>query len=209
MTTRFTKMHGLGNDFVVIDATEQAIELNRQQLRAIADRRFGIGCDQILVLRAGDRDEYPVRYEIWNADGSPAAQCGNGARCVALYLERIGAGLQQPLQVGHAPADRRVEDGRLEHRQHRVHRLGTHHVVERRHRPARPDDRPPPRSFPGAAACRLRDRHWRRITRRRFPLSPCGQRKRPTDGVTLVAPAGGHTDKAPAPDGTARQYELT
>ena len=70
MTTRFTKMHGLGNDFVVIDATEQAIELNRQQLRAIADRRFGIGCDQILLIEPARGPDTLFHYRIFNADGS-------------------------------------------------------------------------------------------------------------------------------------------
>jgi diaminopimelate epimerase len=99
MPIEFHKMHGAGNDFVLIDARTRPFSLDPARAARIADRHRGIGCDQILILRASDRDGCPVRYEIWNADGSPAAQCGNGARCVALYLERSGADLQQPLQV--------------------------------------------------------------------------------------------------------------
>jgi diaminopimelate epimerase len=85
MLLEFHKMHGAGNDFVLIDARGRPFELDPTRAARIADRHRGIGCDQILVLRkaAGDR---LARYEIWNADGSPAAQCGNGARCVGLYL---------------------------------------------------------------------------------------------------------------------------
>jgi diaminopimelate epimerase len=99
MPIEFHKMHGAGNDFVLVDARTRPFSLNATDAARIADRHRGIGCDQILILRASDRDGCQLRYEIRNADGSPAAQCGNGARCVALYLERSGTDLRQPLQV--------------------------------------------------------------------------------------------------------------
>lgn len=83
----FHKMHGAGNDFVLIDARGGAEVFDPRHAARIADRHRGIGCDQILVLRDARRAGCRLRYEIWNADGSPAAQCGNGARCVGLYLE--------------------------------------------------------------------------------------------------------------------------
>ena len=87
---QFTKMHGLGNDFVVLNALEQAIELDAEQLRRIAHRRFGIGCDQILVLRPSRNDAADFQYCVYNADGSEAGHCGNGIRCVARYLRERG-----------------------------------------------------------------------------------------------------------------------
>ena len=83
-------MHGAGNDFVLVDARKQPFEPTPERARAIADRRFGIGCDQIMILRPPASPRHLARYEIWNPDGSLAAQCGNGARCVALYLELNG-----------------------------------------------------------------------------------------------------------------------
>jgi diaminopimelate epimerase len=99
MPIEFHKMHGAGNDFVLVDARITPFGLDPAGAARIADRRLGVGCDQILILRASDRAGCLLRYEIWNADGSQAAQCGNGARCVALYLERRGVSLQKPLQV--------------------------------------------------------------------------------------------------------------
>jgi len=90
MTIEFHKMHGAGNDFVLVDARAQAFEIGPERAALIADRRFGIGCDQILVLRPADDTKHRLRYEIWNADGTLAGQCGNGARCVALFIERAG-----------------------------------------------------------------------------------------------------------------------
>lgn len=86
----FHKMHGAGNDFVLIDARRQNFLPTPELATAIADRRFGIGCDQIMILRQPRSAEHLVRYEIWNPDGSQAAQCGNGARCVALFMELNG-----------------------------------------------------------------------------------------------------------------------
>ena len=79
-------MHGLGNDFVVIDATTQRLELDRAAARAIADRRRGVGCDQILVVEPPRRAGADFGYRILNADGSEAGQCGNGARCFARFV---------------------------------------------------------------------------------------------------------------------------
>jgi len=90
MNLNFTKMHGLGNDFVVLNGLEQAIELSADQMRLLADRRFGVGCDQILLLQPSDNPDADVRYRIFNADGSEVEQCGNGARCVGDYLYKQG-----------------------------------------------------------------------------------------------------------------------
>ncbi len=79
-------MHGLGNDFVVMDSFAQEIQLSSEQVRSIADRHFGIGCDQLLLLAPSDKEGVDVRYLIYNADGSEVSQCGNGARCAAAYL---------------------------------------------------------------------------------------------------------------------------
>ena len=82
----FTKMHGLGNDFVVIDAVRQHIELSEAQVRYLADRHFGVGCDQLLVVEAAQTPGVDFRYRIFNADGGEVEQCGNGARCFARFV---------------------------------------------------------------------------------------------------------------------------
>jgi len=79
-------MHGLGNDFVVIDAINQQIALTKQQIKHIADRNFGIGCDQLLLVEKPVSDNADFTYRIFNADGSEVAQCGNGARCFARFV---------------------------------------------------------------------------------------------------------------------------
>jgi len=84
MGTRFHKMHGLGNDFVVLDAREEPILLAATQARAIADRRTGIGCDQVILIGSGTRTDVTMR--IWNADGSEVEACGNASRCVPVLL---------------------------------------------------------------------------------------------------------------------------
>ena len=86
MKLAFTKMHGAGNDFVVIDGVTQAVNLNTNQLRRLADRHRGIGCDQILIVTPPDNPDADFRYHVFNADGSRAGQCGNGARCVGRFL---------------------------------------------------------------------------------------------------------------------------
>lgn len=90
MQIKFTKMHGLGNDFVVIDAINQQIQLTPEHVKAIADRRLGIGCDQILLVEASDTPKADFRYRIFNADGSEVEQCGNGARCFATFVREQG-----------------------------------------------------------------------------------------------------------------------
>ena len=90
MPLKFTKMHGLGNDFVVINALEQAINPDRDQIRRIAHRRHGIGCDQLLIIRPGRHEQADFLVSIYNADGSEAEQCGNGMRCVAAFLRENG-----------------------------------------------------------------------------------------------------------------------
>ncbi len=86
MTIKFTKMHGAGNDFVVLDGVRQSIGLSPEQIRFIADRHFGIGCDQILLVEKSQRDDADFRYRIFNADGSEVEQCGNGARCFVRFV---------------------------------------------------------------------------------------------------------------------------
>ncbi|HHZ88603.1 MAG TPA: diaminopimelate epimerase [Chromatiaceae bacterium] len=99
MRLSFTKMHGLGNDFVVLDATREALQLSPQQLRFIADRHLGIGCDQILLVEAATRDGADFGYRIFNADGGEVGQCGNGARCFALFVRRRGLTDKTALRV--------------------------------------------------------------------------------------------------------------
>ena len=86
MLLRFTKMHGIGNDFVVLDLLSQRFNLQEQHVRLIADRRFGIGCDQVLVVEAPRQPDVDFRYRIYNGDGSEVEQCGNGARCFAKFV---------------------------------------------------------------------------------------------------------------------------
>ena len=100
MHLKFTKMQGLGNDFVVIDATARPLQLQSAQLRALADRHFGIGCDQVLVVeraRSADTDFY---YRIFNADGGEVEQCGNGARCFVRFVHEKGLTQKTQIRVG-------------------------------------------------------------------------------------------------------------
>lgn len=85
MKLKFTKMQGLGNDFVVLDGISQPVNLDRQQIRLLADRHFGIGCDQLLLVEKAE-GEADFRYRIFNADGGEVEQCGNGARCFVRYV---------------------------------------------------------------------------------------------------------------------------
>ena len=84
----FTKMQGLGNDFIVIDNIEGDVCLSTEEIRQLSDRRFGIGFDQLLMVEAATTRGVDFRYVIFNADGSEVNQCGNGARCFALYLQK-------------------------------------------------------------------------------------------------------------------------
>ena len=86
MLLKFTKMHGAGNDFVVLDGVRQHIELDPEQLRLLADRHFGVGCDQILLVEKAQGKEADFRYRIFNADGGEVEQCGNGARCFMRFV---------------------------------------------------------------------------------------------------------------------------
>lgn len=86
MRLRFTKMHGLGNDFVMIDAISQRVRLTPEKVRQLADRRFGVGCDQVLIVEEPTSPDVDFRYRIYNADGSEVENCGNGARCFANFV---------------------------------------------------------------------------------------------------------------------------
>lgn len=86
MLLKFTKMHGLGNDFVVVDGIRQRISLTADQVRHIADRRHGVGCDQLLLVQPAQGAHADFRYRIFNADGGEVEQCGNGARCFARFV---------------------------------------------------------------------------------------------------------------------------
>lgn len=99
MELQFTKMHGLGNDFVVLDFTEQVISLSRAQAAHIADRHFGVGCDQILIVERSEKPDVDFRYRILNADGSEVGQCGNGARCFVRYVHEKGLSDKNPITV--------------------------------------------------------------------------------------------------------------
>jgi diaminopimelate epimerase len=90
MLVNFTKMHGLGNDFVVIDTIRQDVSLTPEQVRFIADRHFGVGCDQLLLVEKPDSQEADFGYRIFNADGGEVEQCGNGARCFAVFVRDKG-----------------------------------------------------------------------------------------------------------------------
>ena len=99
MKLAFVKMHGLGNDFVVIDAIRQQVSLTPEQLRYIADRHFGIGCDQILLVEAATRPDADFRYRIFNADGGEVEQCGNGARCFVRFVHERGLTDRREIRV--------------------------------------------------------------------------------------------------------------
>ncbi len=90
MKLRFSKMHGLGNDFMVIDGINQVVNLDHQQVARWADRHFGIGFDQLLLVETASSDDALFKYRIFNADGSEVSQCGNGARCFARFVRAKG-----------------------------------------------------------------------------------------------------------------------
>ncbi len=102
MKLRFTKMHGLGNDFVVIDAVRQRVDLDAAAIRRLADRRRGVGCDQVLLVEAPRLPDTAFHYRIFNADGSEVEQCGNGARCFARFVHDQGLSDQAEIPVGTA-----------------------------------------------------------------------------------------------------------
>lgn len=86
MTLKFSKMHGLGNDFVVIDAINQSVDLSVAEIQMLANRQFGVGCNQLLLVERPEDAKVDFRYRIFNADGSEVAQCGNGVRCFARFV---------------------------------------------------------------------------------------------------------------------------
>ncbi|MFN3751027.1 MAG: diaminopimelate epimerase [Thiobacillus sp.] len=99
MKLRFTKMHGLGNDFVVFDGVTQTVALTPAQCRRIADRHFGVGCDQILLVEKPVRADVDFRYRIFNADGGEVEQCGNGARCFVRFVHDHGLTAKTAIRV--------------------------------------------------------------------------------------------------------------
>ena len=99
MLLRFTKMHGLGNDFVVLDLITQSVRLDAPLIRFLADRHRGIGCDQVLVVEPPTDPDMDFLYRIYNQDGSEAQQCGNGARCVAKFIRDRRLSAKRRLRV--------------------------------------------------------------------------------------------------------------
>ena len=99
MLLKFTKMHGLGNDFVVFDAISQNVNLSPAQFQYIADRHFGVGCDQILLVERATRADADFRYRIFNADGGEVEQCGNGARCFVRFVHDQGLSPKAEIRV--------------------------------------------------------------------------------------------------------------
>jgi diaminopimelate epimerase len=97
--TRFTKMHGQGNDFVVLDGVRQALDITPEKARFLADRHLGIGCDQLLIVERAHSPENDFRYRIYNADGGEVGQCGNGARCFARYVLDEGLTAKREIRV--------------------------------------------------------------------------------------------------------------
>ncbi len=90
MRLRFTKMHGLGNDFVMLDGVSQKLVLSAAKVRKLADRHFGIGCDQVLLVEPPHSPQADFRYRIFNANGEEVENCGNGARCFAIFVQQRG-----------------------------------------------------------------------------------------------------------------------
>ena len=99
MKLAFTKMEGAGNDFLVFDCTKKKFELNQEQIQRLADRHFGIGCDQILVVERASQPGVDFRYRIFNADGGEVEQCGNGARCFVKFVHAKGLTAKREIRV--------------------------------------------------------------------------------------------------------------
>jgi len=115
-TIEFTKMQGAGNDFVVLDATRTPLALDRAALRRLADRHFGVGCDQVLVVEPSTRADADFRYRIFNADGGEVEQCGNGARCFVRFVHERGLTARREIRVetlGGLIAPRLEDDGEV------------------------------------------------------------------------------------------------
>lgn len=88
MSIRFTKMQALGNDFVVLDCVRQSIDINKTLIQRLADRHLGVGCDQVLILGPTQNNQADFSYRIFNPDGNEVYQCGNGARCIGLFIQQ-------------------------------------------------------------------------------------------------------------------------
>jgi diaminopimelate epimerase len=115
MKLAFVKMHGIGNDFVLIDNMSRKLDLRVEQIRLLADRRRGIGCDQLLVVEPADNTDADVRARIFNQDGSVSGQCGNGLRCLAAYLRDAGiaTGEYVTIEAGQGMVRARLADERV------------------------------------------------------------------------------------------------
>ena len=115
MHLAFVKMHGIGNDFVLIDNMSREFDLDSEQIRLLADRRRGIGCDQLLMVEPATDSRSDVRARIFNQDGSEVGQCGNGLRCLAAYLRDAGiaTGDQIAIQAGQGRVRARLTNGRM------------------------------------------------------------------------------------------------
>ena len=99
MRLKFTKMHGVGNDFVVIDGVSRDIKMKPQFAKRLADRHFGVGCDQVLLVEKPQLNGADFRYRIWNADGGEVEQCGNGARCFVRFVHDKGLTRKNEIRV--------------------------------------------------------------------------------------------------------------
>jgi diaminopimelate epimerase len=99
MLLSFAKMHGLGNDFMVVDGASQEIYFNQGQVRRLADRHKGVGFDQLLLIEAPQQPDVDFHYRIFNADGTEVGQCGNGARCLAKFVRKMGLTWKNRLRV--------------------------------------------------------------------------------------------------------------
>ena len=99
MKLAFTKMQGAGNDFVVLDCTKKRFSLSKEQIQRLADRHFGVGCDQVLVVERPGGAGADFRYRIFNADGSEVEQCGNGARCFVKFVHARGLSAKRAIRV--------------------------------------------------------------------------------------------------------------
>ncbi len=99
MKLKFTKMQGVGNDFVVLDGVSRRIPMTSQLAKRLADRHFGVGCDQVLLVEKPRRKDADFRYRIWNADGGEVEQCGNGARCFVRFVHDKGLTKKNEIRV--------------------------------------------------------------------------------------------------------------
>lgn len=116
MVIEFTKMHGIGNDFMVVDMISQHAHLRPEQIRRLADRRTGIGFDQLLLVEPPGKPNMDFKYRIFNADGTEVEQCGNGARCFAVFVHEQGLTDKSSIKVETCNADIELqikEDGRV------------------------------------------------------------------------------------------------